>query len=123
VTPLARIMDEHGLRVADVSALAGVGRAVIASLRAGRYAGVTVRCLVEIGRAVGVAPSALVPGLDVAPGESGQRITDARRLVSNVRARLARDSATAARASALARRAEARAVAGVARAAESPEAE
>jgi hypothetical protein len=104
VPPLAALMEALGLRVADVSAISGCGRTVIASLRAGRYGGVQIRSLVAVALAVGCAPSELVPGLDLRPVQRGVRGADGSALGRRVMARRARDQSQQRLASQLAER-------------------
>ena len=112
-TPAARLMDELGLRVADVSALAGCGKAAITSLRSGRYGGLQVRTVVSIAHALGVSPASLIPGFESRPHAPGTPSTNVTALERRVLARLERERSVARRASNLARREEASAVARV----------
>jgi hypothetical protein len=111
--PLARMMDELGLRVSDVCALSGLGGRVVSNLRAGRYSEATVTHLVLLASAVGCRPTDLVPGLDARPALPGATTSQHSALQRRIMARRAREAATRKRCSALAERAVAEAVARV----------
>lgn len=93
IPPCAALMEERGLRVADVMAITGLGKRVIQNLRAGSYASTTVAVLVLVASVLHCKPSELVPGLDCVPAQPGARNQEGNALAQRVLARRAREAA------------------------------
>ena len=72
--PLRAIRQTRGLRAVDVASIAGVSMGTVWKIEQGKVAGLSLRMLVRVAWAVGVAPTELVPGLTARPAKA-QRLT------------------------------------------------
>ena len=91
IPPCAALMEERGLRVADVCAVTGLGGRVVRNLRSGDYRNATVQTLVLVASVLHCKPSELVPGLDCVPAQPGARNQEGNALAQRVLARRARE--------------------------------
>lgn len=101
--PLFALMDERGIRNADLIALSGVGYSVISKLRKGDVASIPVGDVVLVAHALDVAPSLLVPGFDANPIGSSTARGDAKELRERIRSRINRKAELRKRGERLAR--------------------
>ena len=69
--PLRRIRSAHGLRVVEIAAFAGVSVDTVRRIDRLDVATLQLGSLVKVAHAIGVAPTALVPGLRATPRRPG----------------------------------------------------
>ncbi len=68
--PLRAIRQARGLRAVDEASAAGVSMGTVWKIEQGKVAGLSLRMLVQVAWAVGVAPAELVPALAARPAKA-----------------------------------------------------